>query len=626
MGVGIVCGILGIASRSAVTDRRWLTRGNDGLAHRGPDDSGEWWSDDGRVGLAHRRLSIIDLSSAGHQPMTRSDGRCRVVFNGEIYNFRELRRELSGAGFEFGSSSDTEVLLASYLHWGVECLDRLNGMFAFAIYDAGKDAVFLARDRAGEKPLYYACQGGTIRFGSELKGLMADAAFPRRINAQALDCYLAFGYVPGDLCMLDGVAKLPPAHALWFDMASAEPRTWRYWSPPQCRTAPGSAAADSDDLLGQLESLLENAVVRQLVADVPIGVLLSGGLDSSLVAAFAARKIPAIKTFTVRFPGFRRYDESPYARLVARHLGSEHIELESSSISPDVLFELATSFDEPMADSSMVPTFLISRLVRQHCKVVLGGDGGDELFGGYKRYTRYASMHDNARLIPGKVRTGAAVIADKLLPDGFRGRNWLSQFAVDWRTELPDDGVHFDTAARRSLTRYSPGRAGGADAVWRSRTPDEGDIVQRATRMDFENYLPEKILVKVDRASMANSLEVRSPFLDRQVVEFAFADVPSDLKVDGNRRKLLLKKIASRILPSDFDVDRKQGFSIPLAQWLRAGPWRDFFHDVLTGGTLDGLDRQSVLALLEGQAKGRSNSERLFALVMFELWRREYLQ
>ncbi len=616
-----MCGIVGIAARMPVNDRSWLGLARQQLAHRGPDDAGEWWSDDGRIGLAHRRLSIIDLTAAGRQPMVSPEGDCRVVYNGEIYNYRELRRELSEAGFRFRSESDTEVVLAAYRHWGTDCLDRLNGMFAFALYDAGKDAVFMARDRAGEKPLYYACLDGELRFASELKGLLADKTFPRRVSDEALDCFLAFGYVPGDLCIFDDVAKLPPAHALLFDAHTGQIRTWRYWAPPRCVATAGE---QMPGLVDRLETLLADAVSRQLVADVPVGVLLSGGVDSSLVTAFAARAHPDIKTFTVRFPGHGHFDETEHARLIAGHLGTEHVELESSSASPEVLAILARAFDEPMADSSMVPTFLVSRLVAQHCKVVLGGDGGDELFGGYGRYSRFLALARRARFVPPALRKGLAAGASRLLPAGFKGRNLLQQFAADWNAALPTDGVHFDAATRRALVGSASAAAGTAESVWRSRTPPDADITQRATRMDFENYLAEKILVKVDRASMANSLEVRAPFLDRRVVEFAFADVPAALKVTAQRRKILPAALAARVLPGGFDTARKQGFSIPLAAWLRAGSWRDFFREVLTDSGSDAFSRSAVNALLKGQDKGRANSERLFALVMFELWRREY--
>jgi len=322
-----VCAIAGIASKSPIVHRDWLAAGRDAMTHRGPDDAGQWWSEDGRVGLAHRRLSIIDLSSAGHQPMNDASGVLTIVFNGEIYNFTELREELAAKGHAFRSHSDTEVILAAYREWSMDCLSRLNGMFAFALYDEQRQIIFLARDRAGEKPLFYLHANGTLRFASELKGLMADATLPRRVDPDALDCYLAMGYVPGERCILQGFNKLPPANALSFDLRTGSSRTWRYWQLPDLDPAAGQKQVDETALLDELESLLEDAVRRQLVADVPVGVLLSGGVDSSLVAAMAVRASTKVKTFTIRFPGHDMFDETEHARLIAQHFDTDHVEL-----------------------------------------------------------------------------------------------------------------------------------------------------------------------------------------------------------------------------------------------------------------------------------------------------------
>lgn len=619
-----MCGIVGIASKSPVANRSWIATARDAMTHRGPDDFGEWWSDDGRVGLGHRRLSIIDLSIAGHQPMADSDGECHVVFNGEIYNFREIRLSLERKGHSFISNSDTEVIVAAYREWGPECLSRLSGMFSFALFDSKKDKVFLARDRAGEKPLYYSTANGVLRFSSELKGLMADPSFDRRINSAALDCYLAIGFIPGELCILDGVRKLPPAHAMQFDLREGSARTWRYWGIPDAKSHDGQNLDSEERLVLELESTLQDAVRQQLVADVPVGILLSGGIDSSLITALAVRARPKIKTFTVRFPGFDEFDETEHAKLIATRFATEHIELEATESAVDLMPMLARQYDEPMADSSMVPTYMISRLVREHCTVALGGDGGDELFGGYSKYNRYLGMQRRLARIPQFIRTAAAGISASLLPIGFRGRNWMQQLACDFDCSVPFDGAHFDHIARGSLSRSAASLELIAEELWTSRMPCEHDVVQRATRMDFENYLPEKILVKVDRASMINSLEVRAPFLDQRLIEFAFADVPTSLKVSETNRKILLKKLARRILPAEFDAERKQGFSIPLASWLKSGPWREFFREVLTDGSTSTFNAKTINRLLAGQARGYTNSERLFSLVLFELWRKEY--
>lgn len=604
-----------------MSDRSWLAYGRDAMKHRGPDDAGEWWSADGRVGLAHRRLSIIDLSPLGHQPMHLPERGLSIIFNGEIYNHHALRDELAGLGFVFRSHSDTEVLLAAYTAWGEECLSRFNGMFAFALYDAPQQKLFLARDRAGEKPLFYRLVNGSLQFASELKALLANPANPRRIDVEALDCYLAMGYVPGERCMLGGYSKLPPAHALRFDLQSGHANVWRYWQLPEL--APAHASLDEAALLDELETLLEDAVRGQMVADVPIGVLLSGGVDSSLVTAMAVRASSQVQTFTIGFPGHGKLDETQHARLIARHFGTRHTELMAEDATADLLPRLARQFDEPMVDSSMIPTFLVSQLVRQHCTVALGGDGGDELFGGYGHYSRLQWMQQKLGVIPLSLRRAVALSAEKFLPVGFKGRNWAQGLGVDLDHGLPLIASCFDATTRRKLLRAHSSWSLVAEKVTKTRVPQHSDILQRATRMDFSSYLAEDILVKVDRASMLNSLEMRAPLLDYRLIEFAFGKVPSRLKATQTEKKVLLKRLTARLLPPEFDQQRKQGFSIPLGDWLKGGAFRSLFNEVLRDPQCS-FDASTVDDLLRGQDNGRSNGERLFALVLFELWRREY--
>jgi asparagine synthase (glutamine-hydrolysing) len=432
------------------------------------------------------------------------------------------------------------------------------------------------------------------------------------------------GFVPGERCILQGVKKLPPAHAMTFDLKTGEVRVWRYWRLPELETSSVAGAPNEIELLEELESLLEDAVRRQLVADVPVGILLSGGVDSSLVTAMAARAAPKVKTFTIRFPGHGKYDETEHARLIARHFGTEHVELEAAESTLDLLPLLARQFDEPMVDSSIIPTYLVSRLIRDHCTVALGGDGGDELFAGYPHYNRLLWMQQRLGWIPRSLRIPVAKVAEALLPVGFRGRNWLQGLEVDLQSGLPLSASYFDRTTRPRLMSGQKNWKLAAEDIREERIPQEVDLLQRATRMDFENYLAEDILVKVDRASMLNSLEVRAPLLDYRVIEFAFGRVPPRLKATATLRKVLLKRLTSRLLPPEFDYHRKQGFSIPLASWLRSGPWQSFFREVLLepGNIL--FSHKMVSNLLDGQAKGRANTERLFALVMFELWRREY--
>jgi len=545
-------------------------------------------------------------------------GNLHIVFNGEIYDFAELRTQLRSAGYVFRSDSDTEVILAAYQRWGVECVKHLNGMFAFAIYDAAARTLVLARDRAGEKPLYYSVANGVLRFASELKAIMADVTFERRVELDSLNFYLYMGFVPDERTLLRGVHKLPPAHVMSYDVASSNLKITRYWSPP---AAPAALATDERELLQELETLLLGAVRRQMVADVPVGILLSGGVDSSLVTAMATRVSSDVKTFTVRFPGHRKHDETCHARLIADHFHTQHLELEAQPSSVDILPLLARQFDDPIVDSSMVPMYLISRLVREHCTVALGGDGGDELFGGYGHHRRLLWMQAKMGKVPQWARAATASVATRCLPVGFKGRNWLAGLGTDFDKGVPLIACYFDNVARARL--LNGGYTSMAEPSRNGHMPAATDLLQRATRLDFENYLPGDILVKVDRASMLSSLEMRSPLLDYRLIEFAYGKVPSNLKATPHEGKLLLKRLAQHVLPPEFDLRRKQGFSIPLDVWISAGPWQAFFREVLLGADTI-FARDAVEKLFDGQARGYSNSERLFALVFLELWRREY--
>ena len=613
-----MCAIIGIASRAPISHRGWLDAGCTAMAHRGPDDSGSWWSPSGQVGLAQRRLAIIDLSPGGHQPMQREGDRLSIVFNGEIYNYLELRDQLKAKGHRFVTQSDTEVVLAAYSEWGTECLTHLNGMFAIALYDDSKKILFLARDRAGEKPLFYSAIGSEIRFSSELKGLMADPRFIRTIDHTALDCYLMMGYVPGDGCILEGVRKLPPAHALAFSVVSGETRVWRYWSMPP---APAVDRHDDEMLVEELEALLADLVSRQLVADVPVGILLSGGVDSSLVTAMAARSSSSVKTFTVGAEGHEKYDEfslctarrQPLWNSTHRASGRRSQSRHSQSSCPPN--------DEPIFDSTIIPTFMLSQLVRQHCTVALGGEGADEMFGGYEHQRRLLVLQSKFGRIPIAVRRLAAASGKALLPTGFRGRIWLAALSDDFETQLPPVRNVFLAAERQALLGdkwKTP-----AEKIRNARVPPIPDLLQRGTRMDFENYLPEDPLVKNDRASMLASLEMRAPFLDFRIIEFAFGKVPNRLKTNLTERKILLKRLCKKVLPPEFNADRKQGFTIPMPIWLNAGPWRDFISDILLDKESI-FDRRAVHALIDGHGGSRNNAERLLGLAVFELWRRAY--
>jgi asparagine synthase (glutamine-hydrolysing) len=391
-------------------------------------------------------------------------------------------------------------------------------------------------------------------------------------------------------------------------------------------TVAATCVVADNALLDELEAVLEDAVGRRLVADVPVGILLSGGVDSSLVTAVAVRQSRQVRTFSIGFPGYGKLDETPHARLIARYFGTQHTELIAEPTSADLIPRLAEQFDEPMADSSMIPTWLVSNLVRRHCTVALGGDGGDELFGGYTHYSRLLWMRRYLSHLPRWPLRWVARNAERRLPAGFASSNvrtWLMAVGDDLTHGLPQVAGHFDASTRGRLMGGHPGYRLVAENIHSERIPFEPDLLQRATRMDFSDYLAEDILVKVDRASMLNSLEVRAPLLDHRLIEFAFGRVPSSLKATVSDKKILLKRLAARVLPRQFDKQRKQGFSIPLAEWLKTGPFRQLFWDTLASPACL-FDRPTVQSLLKGQDRGFSNGERLFALVQFELWRRHY--
>jgi asparagine synthase (glutamine-hydrolysing) len=619
-----MCGIVGICGNEPIQGEELVVSMRDALRHRGPDDAGFWKSQDSAIMLGHRRLSIIDLSSSGHQPMSDADERYTIVYNGEIYNFRELRVELASFGHSFRTQSDTEVILEAYRRWGDRCVERFNGMFAFALYDADRDVLFAARDRAGEKPLFYWRRGNTLLFASELKALMQDPGLPRRLDLQAMNFYLTYGYVPWDMCILQGVRKLPQGHALLFERRINRLTTWGYWSLPEHQSI---QQPDTRDLVHELKKLLTGAVRRQLVADVPVGILLSGGIDSSLITAIASQvSAKPVKTFTISFPEHSAYNEEPYARIIADHFGTEHTVLPAATASTELLPELARQYDEPLADSSMIPTFLVFRLIRQHATVAIGGDGGDELFGGYPHYSWLVRQDMARRYVPAWVRSRISRCAEQCLPIGFRGRSYFLGIEGEGQNSFAFVNQFFDHRTRRKL--FSPLRAISPEILMRpERFKAEMElpgktVVQRATAVDFISYLADDLLVKVDRASMLTSVEARAPFLDYQMIEFAFSKVPDSLRVHRSDRKILLQLLAQDLLPKTLDLKRKQGFTIPLAKWFK-GEWGTFMKSILLDSDA-WFDKKIVTKLFEGQERGLANTQRLFALTMAELWRREY--
>lgn len=619
-----MCGIVGIAGRVLRKDEEMLRRMRDSMTHRGPDDAGEWWSEDGAVGLGMRRLAIIDLSPSGHQPMSNHENNLVIVFNGEVYNYKELRTRLESMGHRFRTASDTEVILEAYLEWKHDCVTHLNGMFAFAVYDRKAKQIFFARDRSGEKPLFYLHENGVLWFGSELKSILASEKVPPVLDREALEFYLSFGYVPGDLCLLKGFRKLPPGHAMTYDVESDRLEVHSYWNLPDPVQNSGE---DVEELSARLTVLLEDAVRRQLVADVPVGIMLSGGIDSSLVTAMASRSSGRnLKTFTVTFPGFGTYNEAPYARMVARHFGTDHTELEAESVRPEIMFELARQYDEPIADSSMIPTYMLSKLIRRHATVALGGDGGDELFGGYLHYSMILKSARRQNYLPATFRKLVHPLVHGFVPTGFPYRNKALAFLSPSPHDTFRTDPYFETPMIGRILQGN-GRALLSDADKMKFNSfafaNSFTALQRATRVDFLNYLPHDVLVKVDRASMLASLEVRAPFLDHRIVEFAFRSVPDRLKATEGARKILLKSVASKLLPPELDLNRKQGFSVPLGNWFQKG-WGEFMKGVLLDQSQTLFDKDSVRRLASLQERGIFNYQRLYALTMLELWRREY--
>jgi asparagine synthase (glutamine-hydrolysing) len=600
------------------------------IRHRGPDDEGVF-VDEG-VALGMRRLSIIDLST-GHQPIHNEDRTVWVVFNGEIYNFRELRAELEAAGHRFYTSTDTEVIVHAYEQWGTQAIARLRGMFGLAIWDVKSKSLLVARDRIGIKPLYYADVNGRLYFGSELKSLLEAPDLPRGVDLDALDHYLSFLYTPRDGSIFKAVRKLPPGHLLTWQNGRLDIE--QYWQLPADEMYSGSEA----DAVRDLRAVLCDAVRSHLISDVPLGAFLSGGIDSSLVVGLMTETSGArVKTFSIGFdePAF---DELEHARRVARHFGTDHHELVVKPDGVGILDRLVSHFDEPFADSSAIPTWYVSEMARKHVTVVLSGDGGDELFGGYDRYVPHPRVVAFDRYSPRAFRNVAAIAAAKL-PHGVRGKNFLRHVARDEQGRYLDAIRFFSTDEKPSLLAGDVRRALLESGS--SRTPPLDPETRLAKhferyahlpwpsqmmRFDAETYLPEDVLTKVDRMSMAHSIESRVPLLDNDVIEFA-SSLPASMKIKGERRKHVLKEVAATLLPPEILNRRKQGFGVPLSTWFR-GNLRELFADtLLSPASLQRGYFQPIFVrqLVDEHVSGkRDHTLRLWQLVVFEKWHQQYV-
>ncbi len=642
-----MCGIAGFISHTDFDVLRNELPGSlSALAHRGPDDAGLYFDAASGVGLAHRRLSIIDLSAAGHQPMTDKTQSLQIVYNGEIYNFKKIRKELRKKGYEFHSATDTEVVLYAYLEWGVECLNRFIGMFAFAIWDKNKKIFFLARDRLGIKPFYYYKKANTLVFASELKAIMALSVFPKEIDEAAIPLFLHYQYVPTPHSIFKNTYKLPPASYLLYRDGDVSVKS--YWSAPAYENSNRSKDQHDEHLLVEkLDQVLTQAVSDRLVSDVPLGALLSGGIDSSIVVALM-QKVNAspVRTFSIGFKD-DRYDEAPWAKKIASHLGTAHTELYVDSREAlDVIPHLPTIYDEPFADSSSIPTFLVSRMARKQVTVALSGDGGDEQFAGYMRYWMTLGMEKWVERLPIRPDKFFSLAVKLIRP------HWVEKCYLPIRNLLPRrfqitniqdkwqkllSVLQHDQISeiyRRTICIWDKDELFGLVGL---KLPNcrfdqafnetkHWPILQRLMHVDQQTYLSDCMLTKVDRASMANGLEVRVPLLDHRVVEFS-ARLPAHFKLRNGRGKYLLKKVLGKYIPTELFERPKMGLGIPIARWLR-GPLKPLLLDYLSHDRLkkEGLFNQFFIdQIIEEHLSGQYNHQhRLWAVLMWQMWREKW--
>jgi len=623
-----MCGIAGFVDleRQSMADAASaiLHRMCQVITHRGPDDQGTYLNNGAALGM--RRLSIIDLAG-GHQPISGEDSSVTIVFNGEIYNFLELKPKLQALGHTFKTHSDTEAIVHAYEEFGPKCVDHLRGMFAFAIWDAKSRNLFVARDRVGKKPLYYTTTpDGTFVFGSELKSLLEHPEVQRELDPKALDAYLTLGYVPDPLSIFRNINKLPPGHYLTFNEAGVKVN--RYWD---FRFEPDTVRSEQD-YLARLRELLDESVRLRLISDVPLGAFLSGGIDSSTVVAMMARHMgQPVKTFSI---GFHEdsYNELKYARLTAQKFGTDHHEF---FVTPDIcsiVDELVWHFDEPFADSSAIPTYMVSKLARDHVTVVLSGDGGDELFAGYTRYV-VDKKRQGFALLPKPLRENVMRPLSQRLPHATWGRNYLHNVSLDPISRYLDSISVFTSLNRDSLYSSDFKSKLGSSSYVSTLFNDlvshvtTGESLDQLLYLDSKTYLPGDILTKVDRMSMAVSLEARAPLLDHKLIEFV-TNVPASLKLLGLETKYLLKKAVKDLVPSEILNRPKQGFGVPIQEWINQ-QLRSRVRETLTEPRTRQrgyLNSQYVDLLLdEHERRRRDHSMGLWALFMLELWHRQFV-
>ncbi len=629
-----MCGIAGLVDFSgAPVDPGLVDAMADSVKHRGPDGRGVWSSSARNVALVHRRLAVIDLSPEASQPMANDGcealGRppLRIVFNGEIYNFNELRADLTARGHQFRTRSDTEAILHLYEEYGPDCVRHLRGMFAFVIWDPAERRCFAARDRAGKKPLYYRHDGQRFWFASEPRAILRDARVPAAISAPAIDAYLTLGYVPGAMSAYEGLERLLPAHCLYADANGV--RTWRYWRLDYSR----KLKIDEDEAAAELKRLLAESVRLRLISDVPLGAFLSGGIDSSLVvAAMASEAGSRIRTFSIGFDD-PRFNELPLARQVAEKFGTEHQELMVPPAQADLLPRLAGVYGEPFADSSAVPTYILAGMTRRHITVALNGDGGDESFAGYTRYwahLRALQYGQLPRVVRAPLERAAAAM---ITPRSGRTLSYdvsrfLSSSTVPAALRYAGWFGFFPDRAMRTPELASAVRGIDPIAALEHAFDPALHPIDAAMAADVDTYLPGDLLVKIDTATMAHGLEARSPLLDHHIMEFAAA-LPVHMKRRGRRGKLLLRRLAAEWLPPDILRAPKRGFGVPLDTWFR-GEMRPLLMDLLgdrRARVTSYLRADVVQRLLDDHLAGRAaHGHRLWSLVMLELWHRICLE
>lgn len=625
-----MCGIVGILTRE-VQGRERLTRDvvamADTLTHRGPDDAGKWIDEDQGVALGHRRLAILDLSPAGHQPMCNETGRVWLVFNGEIYNFPSLRAELEAEGHIFRSKTDSEVVVHAYEQYGDDFVRRLDGMFALALWDQDRERLILARDRAGKKPLYYyaGCASHLV-FGSEIKALLANSLVPGSLNAEAIPLYLTYGYVPCPETFYRDVLQIPPASYLVVEQGKVL-GPFRYWELTFPLVGEERRVSETEACL-EIRRLLTSAIERRLLSDVPLGAFLSGGIDSSIVVGLMSRLMGRrVKTFSIGFAGDKSFDETPYSRIVARHFRTDHTEFIVEPHAFDLVDRLLWHHDQPYGDSSAIPTYILSKLARQHVTVALNGDGGDEVFAGYERFL---GVLVSERLPKPLVGGGRAVI--EALP-GFcqrsrkvaKIRRFLLQAAKPLKDRYLPWCSFFSQEALVELLVH-PALAGvqrSFEASW-SRT--EGcALLNRVLHVNFMNYLPDDLLVKMDRMSMANALETRSPLLDTALIEYV-ASLPVEFKIKRGRLKYIFKKAFQDLLPKEILTRGKQGFGVPLGTWFR-GELKPLLEDLLLGEApryRPFVQQEAVRRIYREHQEGRrDHGGQLWTLMNLEVWLRK---